>query len=169
MAKKKPSKKYPKQVVLVTTDTCGNQALYVNCKRVAVDDTFYACDLATYVDGPMEFSCLDCEEFEGVWPVNLIDVPIIKPAEELVQLTACEKNPGGHIWPRSGPNAFVCNFCGKHRDELMSSSPHVSQSPPPEVSAAAPSDSSSPSQPTPGPPASPPSLTPEQDVPLDEE
>ena len=23
-----------------------------------------------------------------------------------------------HAWPRSGPNAFVCVKCGKHRDEV---------------------------------------------------
>ena len=35
---------------------------------------------------------------------------------------ACRRENAGeicrHVWPRSGPNAFVCRKCGVHRDDL---------------------------------------------------
>ena len=34
-----------------------------------------------------------------------------------------------HVWPRSGPKAFVCVHCGLHRDELSKSPTAVDLNP----------------------------------------
>lgn len=61
------TEKNVKHVIVVTDDTHGNQALYVDGTLAMQDDTIYSCDIAEHAgNGLVDFSHVICEMPEDV-------------------------------------------------------------------------------------------------------